>query len=588
MTDKPTPEQIAQAAFDKYLRKPAGEPMNGNGHAAPPDDDWKPPTEIPAGDIDVQDAAEAQNERPLIQIKGGVLSEIASEGEKVLLEAGVQLYQRGGFLVRPIIEDAEAAHGARTKVARLGRIDATYLRDLLGRIARFKKYDARSKKWVPTDPSLEMANTILARVGEWKFPVVSGVISAPTLRPDGSILDQPGYDPATQLLLINPPAMPAIPAAPTREEAHTALILLEGLLAEFPFSDAEGGDKVSRVVALSALITPVVRGAFPVTPMHVNRAPVAASGKSYLFDLAAVIATGQKMPVIAAGRSEDETEKRLGAAMLAGQPLISIDNVNGQLESVSLCQIIERPIVSIRILGRSENVRVDAGGASTFCTGNNLVLVGDLCRRSLTATLDPELERPELREFKGNPVAAVLTDRGTYVAAALTICRAYIVAGRPGPAPRLASFEGWSDTVRSALMWLGCADPVASIETARAEDPQLNALRGFLGAWADIVGVGWAYRTTMHEIVKLAGQHTGEQPLWPELHSVLEAFASTRGSIDAKRLGAWARAFKGRFADGLRLRSEPSKRGGVATWWIENKKGDNIQGKSQGLDDLRL
>jgi RecA-family ATPase len=31
-----------------------------NGHAAPPDDDWKPPTEIPAGDIDVQDTAEPQ------------------------------------------------------------------------------------------------------------------------------------------------------------------------------------------------------------------------------------------------------------------------------------------------------------------------------------------------------------------------------------------------------------------------------------------------------------------------------------------------------------------------------------------------
>jgi hypothetical protein len=137
-------------------------------------------------------------------------------------------------------------------------------------------------------------------------------------------------------------------------------------------------------------------------------------------------------------------------------------------------------------------------------------------------------------------------------------------------------------------MWLGCADPVASIETARAEDPQLNALRGFLGAWADIVGIGWAYRTTMHEIVKLAN-HGNEQPIWPELRSVLEAIADTRsGGIDAKRIGAWARQFKGRYADGLRLMTEPSKRGGVATWWIANKKAENIPGKSQGLDNLRF
>jgi len=32
------------------------------------------------------------------------------------------------------------------------------------------------------------------------------------------------------------------------------------------------------------------------------------------------------MPVMAVGGNEEETEKRLGAALLAGQPLISIDN----------------------------------------------------------------------------------------------------------------------------------------------------------------------------------------------------------------------------------------------------------------------
>ena len=34
----------------------------------------------------------------------------------------------------------------------------------------------------------------------------------------------------------------------------------------------------------------------------------------------------------------------------------------------------------------------------------------------------------------------------------------------------------WSDTVRSALTWLGEADPVASMDTSRAEDPDATAL----------------------------------------------------------------------------------------------------------------
>jgi hypothetical protein len=173
---------------------------------------------------------------------------------------------------------------------------------------------------------------------------------------------------------------------------------------------------VDRAVALSAFITPVVRGAFLTTPMHVARAPVAGSGKSYMFDVVAAISIGQFMPVIAAGPSEEELEKRLGTAMMTGQPLISIDNVNGELKGDALCQIIERPVVDIRILGRSERVRIEARGTTIFCTGNNIILVGDLCRRVITATLDPKLERPELRVFAGNPVDKVLADRGAYVA----------------------------------------------------------------------------------------------------------------------------------------------------------------------------
>src|SRR4029453_9741582 len=141
---------------------------------------------------------------------------------------------------------------------------------------------------------------------------------------------------------------------------------------------------------------------------HAARAPVSGSGKSYLFDSAAAIAIGQIMPVKAAGRTEEETEKRVGAALLTGQPLICIDNVSIALKGDALCQAIERPLVEVRVLGLSKNVRVEARGTSLYCTGNNLVIVGDLCRRVITIVLDPEMERPELREFNGAPVVKIL------------------------------------------------------------------------------------------------------------------------------------------------------------------------------------
>jgi hypothetical protein len=67
--------------------------------------------------------------------------------------------------------------------------------------------------------------------------------------------------------------------------------------------------------------------------------------------------------------------------------------------------------------------------------------------------------------------------------------------GRPNPAQRLASFEGWSDTVRSALIWLGQADPVTSMASAKAEDPERASFRDLMRAWMDAIGRPWRTRT---------------------------------------------------------------------------------------------
>ena len=112
-------------------------------------------------------------------------------------------------------------------------------------------------------------------------------------------------------------------------------------------------------VALSTLITPIARGGFPVAPLHATDAPDAGSGKSLLHDLAALIVTGQRMPVVAAGRDAEESEKRLGAALIASQPLVCIDNISGTLSGDALCQYIERHRPQVRVLGKSELIAVE-------------------------------------------------------------------------------------------------------------------------------------------------------------------------------------------------------------------------------------
>jgi putative DNA primase/helicase len=421
--------------------------------------------------------------RPVIRVEAGALHEIATQAEAALIQAAMPVYARGGEIMRPIVEDVAAFKGRRTKIVRLKAVTADMLRDFLCRAARWEKYVARSRKFVAVDPPHDVAKIILARDGDWSFPRLSGVITTPRLRPDGSILSEPGYDSAIGLLLLAAPSMPAIQERPRRETALEALALLDELLNEFPFvSDAD------RSVALSALMTPVARGALQVAPLHAVTAPEAGTGKSYVMDIASTIATGEIAPVIAAGRTEEETEKRLSAELMTGQPIVSIDNLNGDLGGDFVCQAIERPLIKPRILGRSENKRIE-NTVTLFGNGNNMKLVGDVVRRVILCSLDANMERPELRHFRGDPVATVLANRGRYIAAVLTIVRGYLAAGCPKPCASFASFDDWSRLIRSPLVWLGRADPVVTTEVARADDPVRNNLRAIVAAWQAIVGI---------------------------------------------------------------------------------------------------
>jgi putative DNA primase/helicase len=414
--------------------------------------------------------------------------------------------------------------------------------------------------------------------------VLAGLITTQTLRPDGSILATPGYDPATQLLLIDPPAMKEIPEKPTYEDAREALAVLKDMLSEFPFVDAGGDSCTARAVALSAIVSTVCRGAYPVVPMHAIDAPAAGTGKSYLLSTVSLISTGQPMPVMSAGKTVEETEKRLGAAVIAGQTLICIDNVEGELGGDALCQLIEQVRPNVRILGQSKLIEVDGRSMSIFANGNNFTLVGDVYRRVVTGRLDAGVDRPEKRQFTKDPAALILADRGKYVAACLVICRAYQVAGRPGKKPQIGSFNGWSDTVRSALAWLGEADCVETMDDARAEDPHRQAQEALLTAWRNTFG---KRPMLLRDVVVKCDERTagmrieGAMPYtYPELRAAVQGTnpEAHRMSINVNALGQKMRHYKDQWINGMRFTKQ--ERSGEVLWCAEATERPTLRTKA--------
>ncbi len=196
-----------------------------------------------------------------IEVAGGQLPQIVNAAEQALLASDNEIYQRGGMLVRPVLSALKASDDRDTKGWRLVQITTTYLVDVMTRSASFTRWDARSKRFVRINAPEQVASTYLAREGEWKAPVLVGVVGTPFLRADGSICQTPGYD-SESGLLFKPggQTFPPIPERPSRRDARKALALLREPNSTFSLrgSGGRGGRALGHAERIGPACTAVV------------------------------------------------------------------------------------------------------------------------------------------------------------------------------------------------------------------------------------------------------------------------------------------------------------------------------------------
>jgi putative DNA primase/helicase len=458
-------------------------PANYDGPDGPRDDDppgsgddGPPGPEPPSLDH----PPEGSQPPRIVWVLGGLRNQAADEGVAALQAADLGLFVRDQQLVRIAPTNMKASDGSTITNPTISVVSRAGLGRMLNQSAKWMKIDSKGQI-IRIDPPLPVVIEILeAMQDRWPFPPLMGIVRTPTMRPDYSLITAEGFDAATGLWAdFGGLQVPAIPERPSRREAETAVATILDIVTTFPFVD-----EPSRSVAVSGLVTPTIRPACEVVPVHLASSPSSGSGKSYYVDCVSAVATGERAAVIAMAPKEDETEKRLVGATLGGHPIIAIDNIRRLFQGDYLCQMTERPMLQPRPLGTSKMPQIK-NNFSTYGTGNNMVTADDMVRRCIQAAMDPNVAEPESREFTRDPRREILSNRGRYIAAALTIPRYYIAAGMPNRLPPLASYGQWSDLVRSALVHLGLADPVKTMETLRAEDPGRQHRGEIFATWAN-------------------------------------------------------------------------------------------------------
>jgi putative DNA primase/helicase len=505
--------------------------------------------------------------RSEIKVTADNLPDVIRQIDQALIEIDAPIYQRGGTLVR--IGEAAATRPLLGMTNPPGiefiPIVADDLVVMLSQIICWIRYDGRSHQDVNINCPLGVARTYLSQRGRWKVPTVHAIITAPTLREDGTILDQPGLDKTGIYYDPRGVSFPTIPQRPTQADARAALNQILDSVREVPFVIEDGGTSMSRSIFFSAVLTGLIRASLPTAPLHAFSAPAAGSGKSILVNYVAYLMTGNVACIIAQGQTEEETEKRLGTALRYGDQIVSIDNCTQPIEGEFLCQAVTEPLLGLRILGKSERQKI-ANTALYTATGNNLVVVADMVRRTLRCTIDPNHEHPEDRTFTTpRPDLLAATKRAELVVAGLTVLRAYWCAGRPAQATPLGSLEGWSMTVRDCLIWLGEADPCESIKITREEDPERLKVATLLRQWHEVIGsepirvddlIEKVYeRKPVRMTMGMAQTATNVGAFEnPGLLDALTAVCDNGiGRLDKQGVGNWLRGQKNKITDGYQV-----------------------------------
>jgi hypothetical protein len=483
-----------------------------------------------------------------VVMRGGDLTAIVNRAEEVLLSTPI--YQRGGVLTRTIKLDTAIGdhHDVRREAGStiLAPVREPWLVEQMGRALRWLRVDAKGNV-SPADPQAIYARTLLGR-GEWRFPVLRGVVTAPTLARDGRIIETPGFDAASGLLVdITPGMFVAVPVAPTMDEAMTALARLARPFRAFPFvNDA------ARAVALSAMLTALVRPSLRTCPGHAGDSPTAGNGKTMLMEVPGLLATGFRPPALSQGKSDEEDEKRLSTILFAGDPVILIDNCERPVSGDFLCSMLTQEVVQARILGQSER-RVLPSTALVLMTGNNLTFAGDMSRRVVVCRLDAGMERPDTRRFDFDCQAEILSCRPELVVAGLTILRAYHIAGRPERLTPMGSFNDW-EWIRGALVWLGMADPADTRSSVLESDPRRDELLDVVQLWQDALG---EIEVEVAEIASRGESVPAVKALYDKLVEV-----ACRGAWNGKSVGWWLRRNQDRVVSGGRCFRHSAGRNG--------------------------
>lgn len=336
---------------------------------------------------------------------------------------------------------------------------------------------------VPTSPAVATCKAVLSAT-EWPgVRPLAGVVATPVLRPDGTLIQQPGYDVPTALYYHPDVEIAAIPDQPDTVMVEQARrLLLDHVLVDFPFAtDAD------RANYIALLMTPILQPYLDcLSPLGAISATERGSGKTLLTTIMARLFGAVSRPWVSA---DEELRKAITTVLVGGsEPVVVFDNVgeHDQVAAPSLAKLL----TSRRWDDRKLGTNIEAKGTNNrlwLVTGNSIEFGGDIAQRTVLVRLDAKCPRPDLRtDFHIQDLEAWLDEpdnRVVLLRALLILARAWTAAGGRREEFVMRGFARWVCGMGGFLAHHGITGFLANAGELEEHDQDAQQWGAFLAAW---------------------------------------------------------------------------------------------------------
>ena len=337
---------------------------------------------------------------------------------QVLGETG-EVFRRGREIV--------TLHYAEDGAASLESVSSNALRSLSERFAQFVRRDLGKDQQIIETPRLfssEDARGICeCQEAIRLLPEIRSITSFPLMRKEGRVSIS-GYDRETRVLVTS-----QVPISKMSREQ--AVEVFNDLLRDWQF--ATPSDK-SRAIAM--ILAPMLRlgiwlGESVVMPIFTVEANASQTGKGMLVKVISEIYGEHPSMVVQPRGGVGSFDELFGRAVLAGRPLVLLDNLRGRIDS----QILE----SFTTAGGQTYARALRSGGEVdsryyviFATSNGFESTEDVANRMCMVRIVRQREGYEWHEWpEGSLLKHVRQNRELYLGAVCAVFESWIEDGMP-------------------------------------------------------------------------------------------------------------------------------------------------------------